>query len=143
LTAGGRIPGIDYKERRKAPQIARDLRAITPHVRLEELPLCTGLPHLNTAEQALGCLYVLEGATLGGQIISRQLRESLGIAAEDGAAFYNGYGSDTGRQWKSFGAAATVFAATCPSYEPILTSACDTFECFEQWLLPLQQHPYR
>jgi heme oxygenase len=138
MTAGGRIPGIDYRERRKTPKIAHDLRAIAPSTRFQELPLCTDLPALNTAEQVLGCLYVLEGATLGGQIISRQLRESLGIAAEDGGAFYHGYGSDTGRQWKTFGSAATVFAATCPSYEPILTSACDTFERFEQWFLPLR-----
>jgi heme oxygenase len=143
MTADGKIPGIDYRERRKAPKIARDLRAIAPGIRLEELPLCTDLPRLNTAEQTLGCLYVLEGATLGGQIISRQLRESLGIAAEDGAAFYNGYGSDTGRQWKMFGAAATVFAAMCPSYEPILASACNTFERFEQWFLPPQEYYYR
>jgi heme oxygenase len=143
MTAGGKIPGIDYKERRKAPKIARDLLAIAPYTRLQELPVCTDLPALNTPEQILGCLYVLEGATLGGQIISRQLRESLGIAADDGGAFYHGYGSDTGRQWKTFGAAATVFAATCPSYEPILASACDTFERFEQWFLPLRQNIYR
>ena len=138
LTAVSRIHGIDYKERRKSPHIVRDLRAIAPNVRLQDLPLCTTLPSLNTAEQALGCLYVLEGATLGGQIVARQLRELLGIAPEDGAAFYNGYGSETGRQWKAFGAAATVFAATCPSYEPILASASETFERFEQWFLPLR-----
>ncbi|MES2460280.1 MAG: biliverdin-producing heme oxygenase [Armatimonadota bacterium] len=143
MTAGSRIPGIDYRERRKAPHIAHDLRAIAKQVRLEELPLCSSLPPLNTPEQIVGCLYVLESATLEGQVISRQLRESLGIAAEDGAAFYSGYGSETGRQWKAFGAAATVFAATCPSYEPILASACATLECFEQWFLPLQQTIYR
>jgi heme oxygenase len=143
LTADGRIAGITYKDRRKTSKIVHDLRAIAPNIRLQEIPLCANLPTLNTAEQALGCMYVLEGATLGGQIISRQLRESLGIAAEDGGAFYNGYGGDTGRQWKTFGASATVFAATSPSYEPILLSACETFERFEQWLLPLKSSEYR
>ncbi len=36
---------------------------------LAELPRCVDLPELNSSTQFLGGMYVLEGATLGGQII--------------------------------------------------------------------------
>ena len=62
--------GIDFAPRRKAPLIEQDLRILGVHQpRLEGAqPLAR-----TNLDFALGCLYVLEGATLGGQVISRHL----------------------------------------------------------------------
>ncbi|HEY9155092.1 MAG TPA: biliverdin-producing heme oxygenase, partial [Opitutaceae bacterium] len=46
---------------------------------IDALPRCEELPDLTSAARALGSFYVWEGSTLGGQIISRHLREKLGI----------------------------------------------------------------
>jgi heme oxygenase len=55
-----------------------------------------------SAEAALGSLYVIEGSALGGQVISRALRDSLGLSADRGATFFNGWGSRTGAMWREF-----------------------------------------
>jgi heme oxygenase len=60
---------------------------------------------------AVGCLYVLEGATLGGQFISRHLA-TLGIGPANGGLFFHGYGAKTGEMWKSFQTNATGFCVT-------------------------------
>lgn len=89
--------------RRKTPLLERDLAALNegrmPAVdpaAIDELPL------LPTAAHALGALYVLEGATLGGQIIRRRLREQLGSGVDHALAFYTGHAAATGAQWRSF-----------------------------------------
>jgi len=56
---------------------------------------------LNPAS-ATGWLYVMEGATLGGQVIERHLNTNAVIAATGASRYYRGYGTETGRYWKAF-----------------------------------------
>jgi heme oxygenase len=49
-----------------------------------------------------GVLYVIEGSTLGGQIIVRHLERNLGLTRESGARFFHGYGADTEAHWQEF-----------------------------------------
>jgi len=51
--------------------------------------------------QALGVLYVLEGSTLGLQVVRKQL-EDRHPALEHAGRFMLGYGPDTGRYWRTF-----------------------------------------
>lgn len=62
------------------------LRQDLPHlgVDTENLPLCTDLPPIQTQAQVPGCLYVMEGATLGGRLITQHAQATLGIAARSG-----------------------------------------------------------
>jgi heme oxygenase len=82
----------------------------------------------------VGCLYVLEGATLGGQVIARRLQETLKIGPENGASFFHGYGRDAGHLWKSFRAALAAYASDRWRQEQIIAGARDTFTHFEDWL---------
>lgn len=52
----------------------------------------------------IGTLYAIEGATLGGQVISRHLQTTLGLTASTGARFFNGYGDtlSTQQHWQEF-----------------------------------------
>jgi heme oxygenase len=52
----------------------------------------------------IGTLYAIEGATLGGQVISRHVQATLGLTASTGARFFNGYGDtlSTQQQWQEF-----------------------------------------
>jgi heme oxygenase len=45
------------------------------------------LPVINSLGRLVGALYVLEGSTLGGQLISRQLNQHLGLTLNTGARF--------------------------------------------------------
>ncbi len=63
---------------------------------------CTVLPPLITREQIMGYLYVMEGSTLGGKIIAKVLQAQLGLTAQYGARYFNGYGSNTVNMWENF-----------------------------------------
>ena len=83
--------------------------------------------------QALGCLYVLEGATLGGQIISRQLEERLAIDAGHGGRFFASYGAAVGEMWQAFGEILVAHARGLECGDAIVASGCATFDAFGRW----------
>ncbi len=50
----------------------------------------------------IGLLYVIEGSTLGGQVIARQVQQSLGVSVLHGGRFFYGYGEQTEQHWQDF-----------------------------------------
>jgi len=50
---------------------------------------------------AIGILYVVEGSSLGGRFILKNLQSVLGYE-ENGVSYFNGYGNKTGSSWKNF-----------------------------------------
>lgn len=128
--------GFDYQPRRKTPRLLHDLHALGhDSTAVATLPLCQALPALATPGQLLGCLYVIEGATLGGRIIGRHLEASLGLTAERGAAFFSGYGAATGPLWQAFGEFLRLRAADNDEAE-IISGAAQTFDTLALWLYP-------
>jgi heme oxygenase len=124
----------DLPSRSKLPLLEADLRTLGLNNRLlEQLPLCRKLPICTDSFTALGCLYVLEGSTLGGQVISRHIKRKLDLDAQNGAAFFNGYADDTIRMWDVFRERLTAARA---DEEILVQSACETFITLEQWLCP-------
>ncbi|WP_221091305.1 biliverdin-producing heme oxygenase [Deinococcus aquaedulcis] len=116
-------------QRQKTPLLRRDLAALGAAV--PPLPLVAG-PALDLPG-ALGALYVLEGATLGGQVISRHLQGTLGLSPEAGGAYFHGYGRATGAMWRAFGEAMT--AQVTPAQAPaVLAGAQAAFARFAQAL---------
>jgi heme oxygenase len=105
--AADAIP-FSYRERRKLPWLVQDLHALG-----DELPsprvVAPGWDPADVAD-LVGVLYPIEGSTLGGQVISRHLRDNLGLTPERGARFFYGYGPDTARRWDAFCAFAEQLA---------------------------------
>jgi heme oxygenase len=131
----GRFPELRLAERWKVPLLVADLRALGhDDASLARLPRHPGLPALSGVPEALGALYVLEGATLGGQLILRHLtRHFEGTFAGD-FTFFRAYGEAVGPMWKAFGE-AVLRACPEPSLAPrVVRGAQDTFEAFEAWL---------
>ncbi len=127
---------FDFAERQKVPELEKDLVVLgSTAEELTRLPQCAELPELETIPQILGCLYVIEGSTLGGQVITRHLQANLGITPETGGAFFAGYGAKTGSRWQAFGAMITA-AARFGGEDEIVASANRTFETLELWLFP-------
>src|SRR3954464_6094559 len=66
--------GIDVTERRRSPLLRADLAALGA---TDEGVEAAALPALGSAAQVLGCLYVVEGSTLGGRELARRLDHLL------------------------------------------------------------------
>jgi heme oxygenase len=99
------------------------------------LPLCQSLPDLSNTSQAIGCVYVLEGATLGGQILSRQAKNALAVTPEYAGRFFSSYGPKVGSMWKSFSQSADAYSESHPSERSaIVKSATDTFSALSSWM---------
>ncbi len=50
----------------------------------------------------LGIMYTVEGSTMGGRYIGKNVESALGLTGENGARFFWGYGHQTGAYWKEF-----------------------------------------
>ncbi len=127
---GGR--GLNLDERRKAPLLEIDLRRLGVNA-MRGLPVCLDLPPHESVASCFGCLYVLEGATLGGQIITRHVRDRLGVTPESGGRFFHGYGERAGEMWQVFRAALTAFATTEQRQDEIVLAAAATFRTLHRW----------
>ncbi|NJM07595.1 biliverdin-producing heme oxygenase [Candidatus Gracilibacteria bacterium] len=89
---------FNYEQRRKTPLIEQDLRVLGGgDTALLYAPECNRLPPIGSVAAALGALYVLEGATLGGQLIARHIAMRRKLHPQNGCAFYNSYGDQVGR----------------------------------------------
>ena len=123
-----------WSERKKTPLLEMDLRSLgqstTAHSK------CPDLPNLATPAHVLGCLYVIEAATLGGKIISKHLNSNLGLTFESGAAFFFGYGLVTGTSWQSFRQFLVSSAEALHRDDEIVVSANATFRTLSNWLFP-------
>jgi heme oxygenase (biliverdin-IX-beta and delta-forming) len=97
--------------------------------------ICTGTIEIRTVAAGFGWLYVLEGSTLGGQLIKRQVQERLGLSAQNGCQFFSSYGAEVGPMWRSFGHSLESFCHANPNCRDQVTASAETaFECFLNWL---------
>lgn len=94
---------------------------------------CADLPSVGAFLRALGCLYVLEGSTLGGVVISKHIGQHLNLRAGSGASFFNAYGEAVGRRWSEF--RSFLAAHTCQEDgDEVIGAAQQTFLCLLKWL---------
>lgn len=83
----------------------------------------------------LGALYVLEGSTLGGRFLYNNAHKVLQLTEQNGAAYFAGYGSETGAMWKNFINNLNDYAAAHPGeQQEIIDGANFTFDAFYQQL---------
>lgn len=127
---------LNLEARRKTPWLVADLKAIGhTDASLQALPRWEGwLPE--SVGESLGALYVLEGATLGGKVISKQIHRTLGITPETGLRFYTSYGDALGPMWKTFMKAInTTYGHQAEVAVAAVRGARATFTAMDQWLL--------
>lgn len=131
----GITSGLDLDQRRKTPRLEQDLAALgmNPSA-MEQLPRCGTVPDLVPPDRALGCLYVLEGATLGGQVLQRGLCARLGLDPEHGCAFFSSYGAEVGRMWREFGAFVERECRAPACRDAAKEGAVETFVALDGWL---------
>lgn len=122
---------FDYRRRQKLPLLIADLGSLGILEFADRLIPYPEIPDMKNAARAFGAAYVIEGSTLGGQMISRHLREHLGITPDSGSAFFSSYGREVGAMWKEFCDAANAFAVRHPvTGDMIIAAAKETFAAF-------------
>lgn len=149
-----RAHGIDLDERRKLPLLQADLRALALRVGAgagdAAAPADARAAASDTAWHApaalattfprgIGTLYVVEGSTLGGQVIRRRLRATLGVDVDSGGAFFASYGERVGPLWKELRAVVDDWGATRASdadREEAVAGARDAFRAFGHAIAP-------
>lgn len=139
------VPGMesavpDLRKRMRTRLLEDDLVMLgfTPGD-VKRLPRCTELPITNTVAEGLGCLYVMEGSTLGGQIIVRRLVEK-GVDVSSVCGFFLSHGLEVGAMWNRFREAAERYAEANPDHgEAMCAAARQTFGRMEAWMTDIRR----
>ncbi|KAA0127043.1 biliverdin-producing heme oxygenase [Chryseobacterium sp. SN22] len=87
---------LQLEDRKKLPLIEKDLASLSLKNRTADHEL-----EFTSENEALGALYVIEGSTLGGNVIAKQLSKTEGF---EGVTFnfFGCYRENTGPMWKNF-----------------------------------------
>lgn len=135
--AGVEWSGLDVSlpARRKAHLLAADLADLgaSPE-EIAGLPALSPRPVLTDAVEGLGVLYVLEGSTLGGKYILRDVSARLGVRPDWGGRFFASYGRRVGPMWRECLAAIDTIPVDSPAADRAERSAVEAFHRFEDWL---------
>lgn len=123
----------DKAKRRKAAWILDDLLlagdSTTPEI-------CASIPVLTNKAQAFGALYVLEGSTLGGEIIVQMLKKNTSLHLPPNAfSFFAAYGENNSSMWKDFGEHLENAVTAEPELQAATDAANETFVKLKQWML--------
>jgi len=133
-------PPLGFPLRARAGLIERDLLALDRSpAELAALPLCSDRPELSCFEDLAGCLYVLEGACLGGQVLIPLLHRRLGLAKGSGAAFFAGDEERTLPRWSVVVAWLDGLPRMGASTAKIISAAEATFSAFARWAAVAQR----
>jgi heme oxygenase len=128
-------PPLGLALRARAALIEDDLLSLGLSTRdIADLPRCADLPRLSCPEELAGCLYVLEGASLGGQVIAPMLQRRLGLAKGSGASFFAGDAEATAARWICVLGWLEGLSGSGARSDEIVAAACTTFQTLGRWV---------
>jgi heme oxygenase (biliverdin-IX-beta and delta-forming) len=117
----GDIAGLDFAARRRCQLIAEGIGILGQ----EMWPDRADSLGLTTSSEAFGALYVLEGSSLGGRVILKELkRRGVPLA---GLGFLDPYGFNTGPRWRAFLAILEREAGSPEQQHEAVTGALNAF----------------
>lgn len=118
---------FELELRKKTSYLHKDLENLSIKIDSIKKPSIQFTPE-NSA-QFLGMLYVQEGSSLGGAVISRHLKLNPNLSEIPSFHFYGCYGGKTGEMWKKFCTVfESLFSAGNYDREEVLKGAINTFE---------------
>jgi heme oxygenase len=94
---------------------------------------CPVLPKITDPPSFFGTMYVMEGSTLGGQIIARHVETALHLSEGLGSSYFRGHGSQTVPLWKEF---CEMLKVQIPDdhTDAVVISAKAMFNVFGAWM---------
>jgi heme oxygenase len=134
---------LNINNRKKAFLIEEDLIAfditIDTHSLLEDVYFRNTYTDIYLAA---GALYVLEGSTLGGQIIVRHLQKAMPQGFVH-ASYFLGYQQRTGSMWKEFLQQLAALPQSTQHEQQIINGAITTFKIIDGLLRNTNEKNYR
>jgi heme oxygenase len=124
----GGIADLDFVARRRSSFIAEGLGSLGKSA-VADRPAS---PDIHTSAEAMGALYVLEGSSLGGRVILKELKRRGASLA--GLGFLDPYGAETGRRWRSFLIVLERELNSCEQRADAVKGALNTFAFAEACL---------
>ena len=125
---------LQLDDRRKSHFIQADLALLNHTAAQPYLNDALFSTHYPNAAAAFGGMYVLEGSTLGGQIISKHLSKVLGNEVAGKTTYLSAYAKQTGSMWKSFLQLLCDAGTTTCNEDEIIDSAVNTFSLLNNCL---------
>jgi heme oxygenase len=131
-------PDAGYRSSERSAWLAEDLKVFSV---ANDKPSWQPPPIASSAE-LVGRLYAIEGSTLGGQVIARQLELSIGVGPQSGGRLFHGHGSATPARWQAFmefagrACPATDTAAACAAANRMFEELAQQLEI---WFEPSRQ----
>lgn len=122
---------FNISDRKKALFIEADLKAhhiaVDNNITLKEAFFRDIYPGVYAAA---GALYVLEGSTLGGQIIVKHLQKTMPPGFKN-TAYFSAYQQKTGSMWKEFLQQLTALPQSKQQEQQIISGAITTFKIID------------
>jgi len=125
---------LDWSNRKKVPLLQKDIRHFNINEDAITYATLSELPPVNTMGETMGVLYVIEGSTLGGQVITKSLKEKFALSSEDGTSFYNCYGQQTGKMWRQFITCLDAYVTEPQQVQDAVKAAKSTFSALGDWM---------
>lgn len=123
----------DIDNRYKSSYLQQDLNNLKVNATSNITPVSNDLTD-KSAAFALGIMYVVEGSSLGGRVILKNIQSVLGYDENNGARYFAGYGQTTGSSWKNFLAMMTEYQEQTGSEAQIIAGANYAFNAIAKHL---------
>lgn len=124
----------DINSRKRIHLIENDLQNMGVEYKTGIKPV-TAEGFRNNTAFAFGAMYVVEGSTLGGRFIYKNINTILQYNENTGASYFAGYGNTTGSHWKQFLEAFTTYAAdNTNAVSEMIAGATHTFNAIKKYL---------
>lgn len=118
----------DYRQRRKTQSLVNDIKWLKGAAPAFDQSI--SVPEITNSLQAYGALYVLEGSTLGGKIISKMISKQLGVD-DQAITFFKSYGDNLEVMWNLFTANLNLQARNEADEDVVINAANETFIRFK------------
>jgi len=126
--------GISIASRLHSSHLAHDLAVLGGDPESAPRARQGILPELPSIAHGLGALYVLEGATLGGQVILRGIESRPGLSIGAARQFFGGRGRELGPMWNEFRDRLDDYGRDRPpSRNDVVAGAQSTFQSLLTW----------
>lgn len=124
---------INLSNRSRQQKLYEDLVELGVN-NISELRISSNLPIVSNFDRAWGVLYVLEGSTLGSQILLKSLTQIEKLQNKHGFRYLQLYGDEVGGQWVSFCKSIDNYCRNkSVNQSEIIAAAQDTFRYLKQW----------
>lgn len=129
-------PGLQPVQWRRAHLLRSDIAALgQSEAAIRRLPRHAVVGSRWTPARAMGVLYVIEGSTLGGRLLARQLDHVVGGDNKAGRSFLLA-GTGMGHvRWGDFCAALDACGTDAAARAEMVAGAIETFRAFEAWFV--------